>query len=722
MNAINKSNRFPVAIQGEGFVDATYSDGVWTIGWDAASIQSIGVGEDPGEFLSYNEATETYGRVSFADTPTATAGTDTTQPVHSAGVAAAIAARLGDGVVSYRSVAEAQAETPPTSAASVLIETVAGSPRGAHKRVRSAATPTSYPPEVKHQDASGAWWVIGERAVTIDMFGASPANLDNRAALQTAIDTAAALGLPLIIPPGVYNVAGGLSTRTGLHLTWEPGAELRQTGYSATGSFITNVTADEAGRVQSDITLVYPTLDGSAITYSGDDTHSENGIGFARGASGITIHGGDIRGYAPNFACALGYGGKGLNLDGGCADVRVIGTIKARDCYIGVWVRGNEQLFDATSISQHARRIHIDHIDAEDCQRAFVAMGRDPTEFADAEFPDMDIHVGLLTFTNCGHCPLFPKLGGTTLEYKASAIGFAEAQNVRIDTVRGYIAPTYIADAGGWPAAGPDLVVGEGLTGPIGAFFIVTGKNISIGDVQIQGDADALVSFERDYTAGDDAAHTPDPAQAGKPRIDQFSIGRIVHKGAVTNAVSASPYYAETPGLISGDIRGVTIDTVSGALVASTLDATTALKIEFMSPSGESIRGSAKWLAANYTTTLSAGASTHAEAVKAGQILSFSTGSIPDDGLAVIPNSRGFGWVSVSAANSLLRALISYRTDTSVQAAIAAQPGTQVEVVTTALSAGDGTDGKLTIGFAAGTIFVSNRLGGAATVHGTIFA
>lgn len=93
MNAINKSNRFPVAIQGEGFVDATYSDGVWTIGWDAASIQSIGVGEDPGEFLSYNEATETYGRVSFADTPTATAGTDTTQPVHSAGVAAAITAR-----------------------------------------------------------------------------------------------------------------------------------------------------------------------------------------------------------------------------------------------------------------------------------------------------------------------------------------------------------------------------------------------------------------------------------------------------------------------------------------------------------------------------------------------------------------------------------------------------------------------------------------------------
>ena len=49
----------------------------------------------------------------IASSSTTAAGADTTQPVHSAGVAAAIAARLGDGVVSYRSVVKRRPRRRP---------------------------------------------------------------------------------------------------------------------------------------------------------------------------------------------------------------------------------------------------------------------------------------------------------------------------------------------------------------------------------------------------------------------------------------------------------------------------------------------------------------------------------------------------------------------------------------------------------------------------------
>lgn len=108
----------------------------------------------------------------LATTAATVAGTDTTLPVHSAGVAARVAATIGDGVVSYRSVADAQAAAPPASASLVWIETVAGSPDGAHARKRAASVPSGFPASAKHQDASGAWWVLDEPDVAPEYFGA----------------------------------------------------------------------------------------------------------------------------------------------------------------------------------------------------------------------------------------------------------------------------------------------------------------------------------------------------------------------------------------------------------------------------------------------------------------------------------------------------------------------------------------------------------------------
>ena len=90
MSAINKSNRFPVAIQGVGFIDAAYANGVWTISDSTGEIQELGAGEDPGTFIAYNPDTETYGRVRYASAAATIAGTDDTQPTNPAGVAAAI--------------------------------------------------------------------------------------------------------------------------------------------------------------------------------------------------------------------------------------------------------------------------------------------------------------------------------------------------------------------------------------------------------------------------------------------------------------------------------------------------------------------------------------------------------------------------------------------------------------------------------------------------------
>lgn len=117
-----------------------------------------------------------------AATPLATAedmreGASWTKAATPSGVATEIATRtrgiVGDGGVTYRSVAAAQAAATPAIAEIITIETVGGRAQGAHRRIRSAAEPAGYPVEAKHQDAAGQWWVVAEPEVSLEMFGAA---------------------------------------------------------------------------------------------------------------------------------------------------------------------------------------------------------------------------------------------------------------------------------------------------------------------------------------------------------------------------------------------------------------------------------------------------------------------------------------------------------------------------------------------------------------------
>lgn len=94
MTAINKSNRFPVALQATGPLSAAYENGVWQVGFDASGLQEFSDG--PQGFLSYDAVSDTLSRVGFAPEAMAVAGTDTERPLNSAGVAAAIDARVGE--------------------------------------------------------------------------------------------------------------------------------------------------------------------------------------------------------------------------------------------------------------------------------------------------------------------------------------------------------------------------------------------------------------------------------------------------------------------------------------------------------------------------------------------------------------------------------------------------------------------------------------------------
>ena len=72
---------------------------------------------------------------------------------------------------------------------------------------------------------NGGWWDIAERIIDASQLGARPANADNRALIQAALDSS--LNVTIMVP-GIYLVAGCLNMRSRQKLTLGPGVTLQQ--------------------------------------------------------------------------------------------------------------------------------------------------------------------------------------------------------------------------------------------------------------------------------------------------------------------------------------------------------------------------------------------------------------------------------------------------------------------------------------------------------------
>lgn len=472
---------------------------------------------------------------------------------------------------------------------------------------RAIGDAAAYPTDVLSAD--GRFWTPMPDSVAAGIdaraFGVTESAADNKAALQVAMDAAAAMGCPLVIS-GDFASSGPLITSSGLHMRWVGAGRLRMVGYSGgVGAFLTNVhPTDMARRVQERLRFENPQVDLSAIIYSaGNTANSENALGFARGVTGLTIDGGLIKGARANFSAASGIGGKGIGLDGGVQDVVIRGT-RVEGCYIGFWLRGKEGNFADTLISEGVSCVRMFGVHFEDCDVALALMGRDPTEDPDAEQADMSFVGFSITYHNCGFAPNYP--AGGAYRWKSGPVVLGEAQNVLIVGLQGYNDPTYIEGKGGWPAADKQ-VIGGGLSGPIGCVICGWGRNVTIRNIQHGGDVDAVWMIMRGAAIGDDTAETiGGVTTVGRVRMRQCDIvgARVV--GEVKHLVEQDAQLPATSSAnLVGSLRDVSATTILTSFVGPAMAAYSGFVVE---PSDEttwaSARGTAKEIAASYDTSI----------------------------------------------------------------------------------------------------------------------
>lgn len=113
----------------------------------------------------------------------------------------------------------------------------------------------------KFQTLDGAWWELAVPAIRAEMIAPIGSGAENAITVGAAIQCAQLFGVPFEVG-SVIEVDGSVNTKTGVVFDFKGAGELRQTGISRVGAFVTTVTLDPLDRVQSDITLLNPRISG----------------------------------------------------------------------------------------------------------------------------------------------------------------------------------------------------------------------------------------------------------------------------------------------------------------------------------------------------------------------------------------------------------------------------------------------------------------------------
>ncbi|PJI44166.1 MAG: hypothetical protein CTR54_07880 [Rhizobium sp.] len=576
---------------------------------------------------------------------------------------------------------------------------------GGHRKVR-IATPS--PAKAWHkQSADGAWWEIADPEYDARYFGVSTARtaVENSALLQDAIDAASTNKRKLHIRGGPFNCAGGLYARTKLTMEWAPGSYLHQTEYSSTGAFFTNVSPVQAERAVSDIVLINPLIDLSSITYDvSDTTHSENGIGFARGAERITIWGGHIKGVRPNFNSAGGWGGKAIGLDGGVKCFTAI-SVRMEGTFYGAWVRGNEGAFsnglDGLEQTQSNKFIGC-HF--EDVSLPIAIMGRDPNEDPDYRAQDISAQFIANTYHNGGFAPDVP--ASNSNRYKGGLINIGEAQNFLIDGFTGWNDDDYVSQKGGWPATGD--VIGQGLSGAPCHIINGWGGAGTIRNIQAQGPVEDHWHCGRAFAMGDDAAPT------GKVKVNYLLIDNIRHIGSAVNVFSQDDY---SQVAASGDLRA-RMDNIypyalSDGIVAANAESLVNMTMRVFQSSAKYIDGTPSFIYNTVGNAVAASdSSSWTEDSRVSKPQSYPIKTVADNATISFALSKLDGLIAFSCSASLAQGILKYRCSAgSTQASIYGPASIGNVAVTTGASPA-GTASTLTFSFDdSGNMWVNNQRG-----------
>lgn len=585
-----------------------------------------------------------------------------------------------------------------------------GGDGGRHIRKRLAAAVAVKPWHVVLSD--GSMWDISDSEYDIRMFGVRSTNtpLQNSTCIQNAIDAASINLRKLHVRGDPIDCVGGIFIRSNVTMEWHPGAWLRQTAFSATGAFMTNVSPVQAERAVRDIILINPLIDLSAITYAVENTtNSENCLAFARGAERILVSGGILKGAKPNFNCIGGWGGKAIGLDGGVKAFTML-TTRLESCLYGIWVRGNEHQF-TTAADGYERTTSNKFVGChiEDMPLPIAIMGRDADEDPDFRMEDIAVQIIATTAHNVGFCPNTP--ASNTDRYKAGIINLGEAQNFLIDGFTGYNDDNYLASKGGWPTTGD--VIGQGLTGAVCHLICGWGGAGTIRNIHFQGSIDYMWKCERAFPIGDDAASS-DPLETRRVKANFLLIDNIRHVGACTGVFSQSDYY---PVNSTSDIRA-RMDNIfpyalSDGIVAGNAATLESMTIKVFQSVTKWIEGTPKFL---YTTVGNALASTDSQSWsenhRNSKPQSYPIKTIANNDTISFPLTKMDGLIAFSCSASLAQGIIKYRASAGGTQATIYGPANIGNVAVTTGGSPAGTASTLTFSIDdAGNMWVNNQRG-----------
>lgn len=542
-------------------------------------------------------------------------------------------------------------------------------------------------------------------------FGAVADNVaDDTAALQAAIDACASARIRLRITRGLYRITEQLNVRDNLHMAFDQGAVLMPTTWASTGAFLTNVNpADAEDSEVSDVYIENFQLDGSNINLT--DAGNSNGIGFARGARRIRINGASVKNLPYSFNIPGGFGGKALMVEQG-VDTFYARDIWAERCGAAFGTQGRPGTF-TSGVKRNAVNILVDGIHAEMCGCVVLALGITTDSTSPTGDPDIQIAlVTNMTWHNVGHAPWRP----VATDHKKSGIFvIGEGQNVKLGRGLGYNDPDFPQTNPGYPT--DPNVIGEGLSGPIGAVIWGWGRNISAENIEHHGDVDSIVHIERARAHGDDAAPSGTPIN-----VLRFDVQGIKHYGSAQYALTQGPGSFGPDDSMTGDIS-IVADVLTEGVVGSDFAGTNGVMVDVRSSANNAVlRGTAPNLRSYRNNFAGMREEIYFDTMLAREIrtdrLYRDTITIADDQVAILRPRMQHGYITINSEASLLRVEATYRCSAlGAQTALAGPAVSNFAVTTGILNGTTGVDNNFTFSAdAAGNLYLENRRGGPVTV------
>lgn len=582
------------------------------------------------------------------------------------------------------------------------------------------------PPSSDLSGASGVWiWVkqnrlnIRRAGVLVD--GEADTTGENRARFNDAIKWAAQEGMILFLDGGECRTKGGIYLRSNSFIEGKPGFKLIPTDWSGTsGAIITNVRSGEAGT--SDISNVRITglnSDGSELPYDG--AGNDNAYGFAWNARDVLIQGGIIENYQAthNDPIAGTGGGKGVQCEYGARDV-IAEDLFIRNCFTALNANGAPGTLAGTPDGDLKSSIGIrySNINVFNCDILIAALGTDPGAGSATGNPDvMELIVEGITARNVGFAP--NRKGFTSsVKEKGAPIIVGNGQNTAIRNIdivneTGYAAYSAISN--------PDLIGHGFATDCVGAIAIINGCNVDLENVRYWGQSDYGLMFKRARVAYDDAGNTSSgtPGQPGNNL--RMHIRNVKHFGTINqHALAGDPYNAVlTPS--NSNMTGeweLFCNAPTVGLVHSTLNGRANVVASLHNLQTRKILSGTLDQIVDDFNAFSVSGARRTEASSAVNVRHSSalwkSPTIADDGVFswAVPNGVTQFKLEIHRGGSSAHGILRFVGNTwnVIQPAAAF-----IETSISVLTGTTGTDGKLTVSYNSGMIYVENRTGASGT-------